>query len=599
MDVKSKLSNSEITPLVHENQRLQTEIDSISAHSQWLETELKRTMEENAELRKNHSSQTVSLQNDLYQLQQEKEADTSRILALERSEERLQQKVEQLSKQVLQQKNDQLDAALAAEQELTAERRLVELQKEQLDRLEKKHDDVVREMEFLQKKAKEALEDSRRERQQRRERESEQVKLAIEEQSHEFDLERASLREQLTTANKRRLEAEDNFLKVKTINGGGTTLAITDGSSEGILGLTDLSAQLAQAKTSVATERARRKQAELRLERVFRDIEAKAPEYTRQRQEYELALGRLDEYQRRLKASIDECTVCRAESRELNIELSKVLKAKRSLEQETVELAKQVQVLLMSRSGVEFQSNDIPTSIEEMQSQNQRLLGEHRRLMGTVKELEEKLKSDEYRQNLEAAEKELSSLRDDRQKQDSLVAGIVQQRDLYRALLSQNDSRLLGSEEDEVTAMEMTRRQSERAKALEKKNQELEEEVAASTGKLDRVNREKEVISERLSRNETMVINLTKSVDNLQMELSTAKSDAARTKAECSYYTERANRIEESLRNAREEIEHVTNAKSELQRINTDLQAALTKANAECSRLETQTRQVRRLPAVT
>jgi len=599
MDVKSKLSNSEITPLVHENQRLQTEIDSISAHSQWLETELKRTMEENAELRKNHSSQTVSLQNDLYQLQQEKEADTSRILALERSEERLQQKVEQLSKQVLQQKNDQLDAALAAEQELTAERRLVELQKEQLDRLEKKHDDVVREMEFLQKKAKEALEDSRRERQQRRERESEQVKLAIEEQSHEFDLERASLREQLTTANKRRLEAEDNFLKVKTINGGGTTLAITDGSSEGILGLTDLSAQLAQAKTSVATERARRKQAELRLERVFRDIEAKAPEYTRQRQEYELALGRLDEYQRRLKASIDECTVCRAESRELNIELSKVLKAKRSLEQETVELAKQVQVLLMSRSRVEFQSNDIPTSIEEMQSQNQRLLGEHRRLMGTVKELEEKLKSDEYRQNLEAAEKELSSLRDDRQKQDSLVAGIVQQRDLYRALLSQNDSRLLGSEEDEVTAMEMTRRQSERAKALEKKNQELEEEVAASTGKLDRVNREKEVISERLSRNETMVINLTKSVDNLQMELSTAKSDAARTKAECSYYTERANRIEESLRNAREEIEHVTNAKSELQRINTDLQAALTKANAECSRLETQTRQVRRLPAVT
>ena len=153
----------------------------------------------------------------------------------------------------------------------------------------------------------------------------------------------------------------------------------------------------------------------------------------------------------------------------------------------------------MSRSGVEVPS-DIPTSIEEIQSQNQRLLGEHRRLTGVVKELEEKLKSDSLRQKLDAAEKDLATLREDRQQQEQLVAKIVQQRDLYRALLSKHDSKLLGSEEEEVTAIEMTKRQSEKAKALEMKNEDLEMELAKAKGELDRISRDKDTISERLAR---------------------------------------------------------------------------------------------------
>ena len=112
----------------------------------------------------------------------------------------------------------------------------------------------------------------------------------------------------------------------------------------------------------------------------------------------------------------------RSEVRELRDELSRAQKRNHLLEQESTELAKQVQGLLLSRSGIVVQNGEIPTSIEEIQSQNQRLLGEHRRLTGLVKELEEKLATDSLRKQVEASEKQLASLRDDRKRQESLVA---------------------------------------------------------------------------------------------------------------------------------------------------------------------------------
>jgi len=597
MEVKSKLSNSEITPLIHENQRLQTEIDSVTAHSKWLEGELTRRVDELTKLKKESGEHTVSLQNKVYQLTQEKESGAARMLSLERSEEEMRIKVESLSKQVMQLKQEKLDAGVAAEQELTAERRLVQLQSEQIKRLERKHDDVVREMEGMQAKAQQALEESRKERQQRVERESEQLKKALEEQATQYESQLKELTHQVREADRRRVEVEDRFLALpsSTTTGATTHLAITAGGDEGddgVTSLTDLVLRLQQTTSDLNAERARRKKVELLFERIQADIESKAPILNRQRQEYESAMQRQDEYQERLEAQANELLVQRSDLRELNHELAATRKKNRDLQEESTELAKQVQALLMSRSGAHVTPGDIPTSIEEIQSQNQRLLGEHRRLTSTVKELEDKLRSDALTIKLEDAEKELASLREDRQQQESLVSSIVQQRDLYRALLSKHDSKLLGTEEEEVTAIELTKRQSERANALETKNADLENELAAARGDLIRVNEDKEVIAERLARNETMVVNLTQSVDNLNMQVTTSKADAARTKAECTYHAERATRMEEALRRAKEETEHVANAKSELQRINHELQVAVSNANSERGRLESEKSQV-------
>jgi nucleoprotein TPR len=601
MDVKSRLSNSEVMPLVHEKQRLQTELDSITTHSQWLEGELARRSQEYAELKKTHSTQMVKLQNDIDQLTQEKEAESARVMSLERVERQLVAKVEQQAKQSMQQQTEQVNAALAAEQELAAERRLVELQKEQLDRFEKKHDDVIREMEAMKQKSNEAQEDSRRERSERHEREAKKLEQELEEQKIKYESQVQELTQQLEEAKRRLGEAEDRFLAQPETTGTTNPLAITVGTGENDdepISLTDLSTRLQEAQSQLTAEQNRRKKAEIRFKRVMADIEARAPTLMRQRQVYDLAMERQEELQRRLNDALEEVTVYRAESRDLRAELSRVQKRNQGLEQETTGLARQVQALLISRAGGEVSSGDIPTSIEEIQSQNQRLLGEIRRLTAREKELEESLESDTLRSKLETRERELTTLREDRRQQETLVAGIVQQRDLYRALLAKHDSKLLGTEEEEVTAIEMTKRQSERAKALQQTNDALENDLATTRGELDRCHRDKEITSERLKRFEMLNTELTKSNDNLQMQLSTAKSDAARCKAECSYYSERASRTEESLQLARKEIAHVSSTKNKLERINADMQNAVTKANAETSRVENELRQVRKISQV-
>ena len=594
LDVKSKLSSSEVMPLIHEKQRLQSEVDSLTSHNQWMEGEMKRQSDEYQELRKKTSSEAVQLRNTIDQLRKEKEAAEAREASLGTAEQTLQAKVNQLSRELMQKKQEAIDSDLRFEQEIASERRLVDLQKEQLDRLEKKHDDAVREMEAMQAKANEALQEARLERQHRLERESKQLKEALEEQAKKYESQLTDLTQQLGEAKRRRIEVEDKFLALPTsTTGSSATLAITDGTEheDEPVSLTDLSMRLAQTRNELTAEQMRRRKAELRFERVHADIEAKAPILIRQRQEYEIAMRRQEEYQRRLDDAFEESTHFRGEARELRTELTRIHKKYQNAEQESQYLAKQVQSLLHSRSG-ESQGGDIPTSIEEIQSQNQRLLGEHRRLTNTIKELEEKLQSDTLRNKLDAAEKELSQMQEQRRQQESLVAGIVQQRDLYRALLAKHDSKLLGNEAEEVTAIELTKRQSDRAMALEEKNLELENELASARADLDQANRDKDNINERLARHETMVRDLTKTVDNLQMDLTTAKSDEARTKAECSYFTERASRLEESLRMVKEETEHIRRAKAELQRINNELQSSLTEAESQASRAESQRRQM-------
>lgn len=604
MEVKSKLSNSQVYPLVHENQRLKAEVDSVMTHNKWLEEELKRRTDEWAELKTTHSQEMAMKQNELDRLKQSSELQTVRIMSLETSEKSLQTTVDQLSKKLLDEKKEHVDTKTIYEQELQSKQRLVNLQTEELDRLKKKHDDVIQEMNALKAKAREAQEESNRERQQLVEKANENINKALEEQAAKYESTIEELNKQVGDAKRRRLELEDSFLASPTPAGISTTttpttttttpLALTAGEDdEEPIGLTDMAARLAEAKSQVVVERTKRRKAEIRIERIQAEIQAKVPVMNRQRQEYEFAMKRQEEYQNRLDHALEEATECRGESRDLRIQLSRLQKQNKLLEQESRDLANQVQALLISKAGG-TPSGDIPLSIQEIHSQNQRLLKDQRRLKSVIKELEERLNSDSLENKLELKEKELETLRADRQQQERLVSSIVQQRDLYRALLSKHDSKLL-SEDEEITALELTKRQSDQMKTLQDKNLELETNLVSAKSDVDRAVREKEAAAERLSRSEILVMNLTSNVDALQKEVSIANADAARAKAENKFHSERASRMEESLRHARDEVTQVTNAKTELQRINSELQNSVAVVETNNSRLERDLKQVRKM----
>jgi nucleoprotein TPR len=326
------------------------------------------------------------------------------------------------------------------------------------------------------------------------------------------------------------------------------------------------------------------------LDRTKAEIEAAAPTLVRQRQEYELALERSEEYKKRMNGALQEAQAYRNETSELQLELSRSLKHNKELDQETVELAKQVQALLLSRSGGEVESN-MPISVEEIQTQNQHLLREHRRLTTTITDLEQKVEQDPTRNKLASKEKEVEVLNEDRQRQMVLVESIVQQRDLYRTLVSKHDSNILGSPSEEATALTIVKQQSERTKTLECRNDQLENDLHAARGELGAIAREKEATSERLARYEALTTDLTSSVDRLQLQVSSAKADVARSEADASFHREKSARLEEALQRSRDEVVRATSSKNELQRITADLQKAISVANGQASKSESELKQ--------
>jgi chromosome segregation ATPase len=315
-----------------------------------------------------------------------------------------------------------------------------------------------------------------------------------------------------------------------------------------------------------------------------------APKMIRQREEYEMAVDQLLDYQHRLETALserDDAAKEAAEARRAAVILQTRLAERQA---ESQDLAKQVQTLLVSRSNdgsaTTTTAGVIPTSIQEMQSHNQSLMVEHRRLTQTVAELESKLQADTLKSKFDKASSELKSLQEERKEQEILVERIVQQRDLYRALLAKHDSNMLGSESDELTALEMAKQQSERAKKLEHQNKELEGDLKAVRAEMERVAGDKEAMSERLNRYEVQSAEYMKSIERLERDLLSARSDVARSNSESQYHKEKCERLESSLERVRGEIVHVNNAKNELQRINADLQQSVSNTHSESASLE-------------
>ena len=600
IETQAKLGDSEVVPLRYQVQRLTSEMDSISTHAQWLEGELKAKNEQLASLRTTNASEMALLRSDYDAAVSAKESLNGETIHLRNQIEESQRKMEQIAKELRDSRQEASDSNLVMEQELIASQRLVNLQKEQMERLQQRHDTVAREMEALQKLAKQAEIDGKNELQERERTLETKTKKILDDQAKDYQRQVADLKEEVEEANRRCKKAEDGLLLTSAPSRRFTPrkqLAIKDkaeGEDDEPMNLTEIYARLAEAQDELNSETLRRKKAEIRVSRIEAEIEANAPLLVRQRQEYEMAMERQQDYKKRLQEALAESQAARGETSDLQGEMGRLQKRNRELEDEVTEMAKQVQTLLVSRSGtmVTDESTEIPTSVEEMQSANQRLMREHRRLTSTISELETKLKSDTLHHKVEGYEKELVTLREDRTRQKTMVESIVQQRDLYRALCHKQDSSLLGSSSDEASALQIIQQQSRRSNELEQKTFQLEADLAKARADLAAVGRDEEVASERLARYETLNAELTSAVDHLQLQVSSSKADFARSEADAAYHREKSVRLEGTLQRSRDEVARLSASKSGLEKINSDLQAAVTKANADASKFEGESQQV-------
>ena len=589
VETKSKLTESSAVPLSYEVERTRKELDSLSAHSQWLNKELQERSDQLVAEKQKHSDQMLEITQKLDVAVAERDEYQSAVMALKKSQSDLRSKTEELALKLREAEQEAINIKESSTQELQAKDRLVAAQQEQLDNRAREYNRLVHEKESLTELANQASQTTKREVDNVRLSIQEETQQIIEEQNERHLREVALLQSKLEDAVRRADQAEDRVMTSPRprlrLGAPDRPLTLTQGDDEEPLGMTDLYDRLYQAQNALQKEQAEVRKLKLCLEKIQAEVEAKTPQILREKEEGQFAKQQLEESRARLNAAFGELEAVRQELKETTLDKEVLTKHNRELKQETTELAKQVQALLVSRAGGESNS-EIPITVEQIQTQNQQLLQEHRRLSRTVEELEEKLQNDPLQIKHEQVEEELRTLREEQEKQEAAVSGIVEQRDLYRAIAFSQDSSLEAGDIDSVSSL------ADRNRQLAQRCTELETSLTKARSDLDGMVRDKETLEHRVARYETLTTELTSSNDRLQTELSSAVASVARTESDAAYHRDRVGRLEELVDQARSEAQRAQESANQMQTVNANLQKAVSAAKAEASKREQESRQV-------
>jgi len=596
-------------PYKLELERVKTELGSISTHSDWLGNELTARNDALAKLREKYGKDVAKAQSDLENVRYELDEVQAKLAGSKSREDKLRSDLEGSENRRREQEREAIDAQQSLEEELLNERRLVDLAKDAKDRMQARYEQTRKGMESMKKLAVAAEADARAEMDRLVAEAEERGRLALVEADKEHVRATERLEAKLREAEEGRKRIEDGLLSTPTPLRRRKRLAIAaeaasdlvdgaaaDAEEEGPLSLTDLYEAKAAVEDELLYERRERARLELYLEKIKLDIESKTPEIRRRQRAYEIAIQAQDELKARLSQALDEAEMARGEQKNLVVEKGQLETSCRDLRAENTDLAKQVQSLLRAQTGTSAvggsASDDIVEfqSIDDLQVRNQRLLREHRRLNTKVAELEKELNTNETQAKLVDCQNELAVLREEREKQVTLVAGIVQQRDLYRALVAKHDGKLLTSEglggDSDTLAL------TNRASSLQEDNKKLNDEVARLTAELSAAKSSQEALEERLARLDAHATDLSASVLRLNGSLTAANSSTARAEADASYHQDRSKRLDVQLEDIRKELANASAARKELDKVNGTLQEALSEARADSSRNEMQLRQV-------
>jgi nucleoprotein TPR len=581
MEVEAKLKDSEAIPLFHAKQRLQTELESFQSQVRWLEQELQVKREDFQREMQKSRDEKMRLQVQLQHTEDEKTEATTKNTELTQIQIRLDDQVESLTNDLRTKSHLMIQLRQDTELELQKEKEFVSSQEELLTRWEERYKSLARENQSLKAAAAQAVETTEKDVEAIKSELIEKYEMLLKNQAAEYEARRAE--QPVTVAALPASKRIDD-----------------DAEDEGPLGLTDVYERWEDSKKELREMKYRAERAEASYAEIISELEEKTPQMRRQRKEYEAAMDQAQDYQQRLEFAINEKDNARSELGHVKRLLDQMENRHSEQVVQTKTLAEQVQALLYSRAGGETSSGEIPTSVAEMQQQNQRLLTEHRKLLLTVDDLEEKLQTDELRSMLTSKERELEELQEERVAQEVLVEKIAGDLKTYKGLfftMSGGD----GSDSAELSIEEISRKQAEKLKGLQVRIKEMDVAIATLKGENDRLTRDKEASDERSVRFQQSNTELLKNLGELGREMTDTKGDLGRAASEAEYLRDKCSRLEEVLRRSKDEVGILGSTRSELQRINAELQQALSKERDLVSQAQSDQRQaeanLRRLQA--
>jgi len=586
-------STGDVIPLRLQTKRLETELQSMTSHSNYLDKELASRNDDIAKMKREHSSEVRELRNELDNIRLALEESQRDNVSARRMAERSSAELDKVTKKLYDKENEFVEQKELLERDLIKERELIALKEQRMVLAEDQRKAAVREVEELRKLAKEAAMEAATHVDGIQSRLDADIENAVKE-VREADQEKIEqLEQRLLTAEEAKRRIEEDILNKSTplrrrrrIEGGEAPLAITAGAGgdvsmledDGPLSLTDIYTRLAETEDDLRAEQHENKKLKILIERIHRDVAAKTPIFHQKQLELESALDELDEIKERLDYARREVTDIRADNQDLDVKRQQMEREVNGLKRENVELASQVQSLLQRRAA---ESGDVITfcDIQTIQTQNQELVRQHNSMREKIEEME----SQDYKVELDQLRTEIVSLREEREKQSNLVAGIVHQRDLYRALVAKNDASSIDNGADQLALADA---RAEQLPIIEAKNRDLTEEVTKLRADVSSFNLEKEALEGRLKCLESLNNDLTGSNQRLNGDLVAARAEAARSKIDAKHYQDRCDRLTVSLDDIKSEKDSLSAGKKQVEQLYIQTQTNLDVARSELSKKE-------------
>ncbi|CAI5709467.1 unnamed protein product [Peronospora destructor] len=475
---------AQVAPLTFAITRAKKETEAAQQHSQWLETQLSDKTKTVQELRQEVAKYTHDLEElkirSTEELTSAKRQLESARLTAKKMESALIKSKEALKELQASKVHDE-DALL---NELNAQRRLATLYQESAADASGR----VVELQTLCNSLRKSLSDSEQALVHETERTKEQVEHLFREQADASEARIQALQEDLQNAEQKIEELEKK--KILSMQTASAVAELSSSAGEAHLaahGLTpkQMYDHIVELEEALQVERNERERLQLFLDRIVKEVQEKAPVLMGLRLEHERTVASHTQLSERLEQCMHELTKSRNNEQHAWKEKIAFEKKCKSLGKSVDDLSRQVQHLLFrsqdpheqlgnfASDGVGSENLVIFKDVEELQMRNQQLLTVIRELTEMDKSKSEKMNnglsgaesmdsaahliitgdsddeldqigaSSAIRKRLSMAHKEIQELRTEREQEREMITAIVKQRDMYRVLLAQSDTKFL------------------------------------------------------------------------------------------------------------------------------------------------------------
>lgn len=449
----------------------------------------------------------------------------------------------------------------------------------------------------------------------------------------------SDLEKQLTEAS-----AERTFAgKPYEIIGGNASAAATSFDN---LSITEVYHQLMQTQRELIQEQTKRQETEVYLNQILRDIESKAPLIAKQKRDYQRIVQSHTQLTETLDGYVDENSKLKVTLHELENRFNQVNKDLTVVTMTNHDLIQQVQNLLKQQTSVlgssgprlpfaspsagEFGSGEVRgqvamiedenrtdahdvisthlvsfNNIEELQEKNVQLLQTIRRLT-TEREQQEALLSQLQGQqrggnaNVEQfndLEGQVQALRADQEKSEEMMKVLIQQRDMYRSMVTSGDysastSSVLSPARASISAtpsMALVSQHQSPSKIAD----DQEVEIVQLRSRYNTLQQENEKLKDRMSRYEESDASLNQELSKTKEEFIQTKIQLSSQQTEFRFLTERCQRFENQLKLVQKENIESLQRRSELEENILSLQKELHQKDNSIHEYFTEIRQLR------